>query len=237
MEFLITALTLGFLGSLHCVGMCGPIALALPVVNNTRISRIMGIVFYNFGRVITYASFGVVFGLLGKSFVIAGYQQALSIALGVIILVLLFIPGRYLSNIPGSGRFLKPASEIKGALARLFKTRSYSSLFTIGVLNGLLPCGLVYTGVAGAIAMADPVKGSLFMLAFGLGTIPAMLGLTLAGQRISMDLRNSFRKVVPVFVSLMAVLLILRGLNLGIPYVSPELSKTDCTKHVCCHHK
>lgn len=235
MEFLITALTLGFLGSLHCVGMCGPIALALPVVDNTRFSRISGIVLYNIGRASTYAMLGIVFGLLGKSFVIAGYQQALSITLGVIILGIVLIPSRYLQNLPGSGAFFKPVTKIRAELTRLFKTRSYGSLFTIGVLNGLLPCGLVYTAVAGAIAMADPLKGSLFMMFFGFGTMPAMLGLTIAGQKISMGLRNSFKKAVPVFVSLMAVLLILRGLNLGIPYVSPELSKTDCTKHNCCH--
>jgi hypothetical protein len=235
MEFLITAITLGFLGSLHCVGMCGPIALALPVVNNTNISRISGIVLYNIGRVITYGFFGLFFGLLGKSFVIAGYQQALSITLGVIILSIILIPNRYLQKIPGVNRFFQPAAKIRNALSGLFKTRSYSALFSIGVLNGLLPCGLVYTAVAGAIAMADPLKGSLFMMVFGLGTLPAMLGLTLAGQKISMGLRNTFKKTVPVFVAFMAVLLILRGLNLGIPYVSPELSKTDCTKHNCCH--
>ena len=120
-------------------------------------------------------------------------------------------------------------------MGRLFKQRSYSALFAIGLLNGLLPCGLVYTGIAGAIAVADPVKSSLFMMLFGLGTVPAMFGLILAGQKISLNWRNSFRKAVPVFVSVMAVLLILRGLNLGIPYISPELSKTDCTKHHCCH--
>jgi uncharacterized protein len=235
MEFLITALTLGFLGSMHCVGMCGPIALALPVVENTRFSRISGIVLYNLGRATTYGMLGMFFGLLGKSFVIAGYQQALSITLGVVILCIVIIPDHYLQAIPGSGTFFKPIEKVRAELARLFKTRSYGSLFTIGILNGMLPCGLVYTGVAGAIAMADPLRGSLFMMFFGLGTMPAMLGLTIAGQKISMSVRNSFKKVVPVFVSLMAVLLILRGLNLGIPYVSPELSKTDCTKHHCCH--
>ena len=235
MEFLITALTLGFLGSLHCIGMCGPIALALPVVNNTRFSRVSGILLYNLGRVLTYGSLGLLFGFLGRSFVIAGYQQALSVSLGVIILAIIIIPNRYLQKVPLVNRFFQPVAKIKQALTGLFKTRTYNSLFTIGVLNGLLPCGLVYTAVAGAIAMAEPVKGSLFMMFFGLGTLPAMLGLTLAGQKISMRLRNSFKKTVPVFVALMAVLLILRGLNLGIPYVSPELSKTDCTKHTCCH--
>lgn len=234
MEILVTAITLGFLGSLHCVGMCGPIGMALPAVSNTRASRITGIVLYNAGRVVMYSSLGIVFGLLGKSFVIAGYQQALSVTLGVLILAILVIPERYLGKVPVINQFSKAVSKIKAALGSLFKARSYSSLFTIGVLNGLLPCGLVYTAVAGAIALAEPVKGSLFMMAFGAGTVPTMLSLTLAGQKISMGARNSFKKAVPVFVFFMAVMLILRGLNLGIPYVSPELSKSDCTKHMCC---
>ena len=229
MEIILTALTLGMLGSLHCVGMCGPIALALPVVNNNSWSRIRGIITYNAGRVFTYSVLGLMFGLLGKTFIIAGYQQALSITLGVLIL-----PVRYGQNFKFTTIIFKPVAKLKSALGKLFTKKSYSSLFSIGLLNGLLPCGLVYTAVAGAIAVADPIKAVLFMSLFGLGTVPAMLGLSLAGQKISIGVRNNFRKVSMVFVSAMAVLLILRGLNLGIPYVSPELDKHNCTVHSCC---
>ena len=234
MEIVLTALTLGLLGSLHCVGMCGPIALALPVLSNSRWARLRGIITYNAGRVFTYSTLGVVFGLLGKTFIIAGYQQGLSIALGIIILLILILPTGYNPSSKVTSFIFKPVVKLKSALGKLFAKKSYSSLFSIGVLNGLLPCGLVYTAVAGAIAVAEPFKAAGFMALFGLGTIPAMLGLSLAGQKISMGLRNNFRKVSVVFVCAMAVLLILRGLNLGIPYVSPELDKHNCTLHHCC---
>jgi uncharacterized protein len=234
MEIVIAALTLGLLGSLHCIGMCGPIALALPVVSNSRSSRVTGVFIYNIGRVFTYSLLGFAFGLLGKTFIIAGYQQALSIVLGILILVILISPGGYAHNSKFTSIVFKPVVKLKSALGKLFTQKSYGSLFSIGILNGLLPCGLVYTAIAGAIAVAEPMKAGLFMALFGLGTVPAMLSLSLAGQKISMGVRNKFRRVSVVFVSAMAVLLILRGLNLGIPFVSPQLDKSDCTKHSCC---
>jgi len=235
MTILLTAITLGFLGSLHCVGMCGPIALALPVVNNNSLSRFTGIIIYNIGRVLTYSILGIIFGMLGKTFIIAGYQQALSIGLGVLILIIILFPARYTQRLNFTAILFKPVSKLKVSLGKLFSKRTYSSLFTIGILNGLLPCGLVYTAIAGAIAVAEPIKAGLFMAVFGLGTLPAMLAVALAGQKISIGLRNNFRKVVPVFVVTMAVLLIMRGMNLGIPYVSPEMDKNNCTVHHCCH--
>ena len=128
-------------------------------------------------------------------------------------------------------------NNVKSLLSKLFKQKSFASLFSIGVLNGFLPCGLVYLGVAGAIATGDVWKGSLFMMFFGLGTLPVMWFVSLAGNIISLEWRNNMRRAVPVFVAVMACMLILRGLNLGIPYVSPEMSRTDCTKHTCCHKK
>ncbi len=124
---------------------------------------------------------------------------------------------------------------LKQKLGALFRHRSYESLLAIGVLNGLLPCGLVYTAIAGAIAAGSATRGGLFMMLFGLGTVPAMMTVSFAGQYIKLEWRNRMRKVVPLFVGLMAVVLILRGMNLGIPYISPQMSKTDCTKHSCCH--
>lgn len=237
MEIFLAALALGFLGSFHCVGMCGPIALALPAVNNTKVSRVLGILFYNSGRVITYGIFGVLFGFLGKAFIISGYQQVLSVALGVLILLIVFFSTEASQKFSVTQLILPFVTRIKISLQKLFKTKSYESLFLIGFLNGFLPCGLVYTAVAGAIVTGEPLKGSLFMIFFGVGTVPAMMLVSLAGQVIKMEWRNRIRKAVPVFVSLMAIILILRGLNLGIPYISPQLSKTDCTKHSCCHKK
>ncbi len=234
MEVLLTALTLGLLGSLHCIGMCGPIALALPVVSNSSYARYKGIALYNMGRVFTYSMLGLIFGLLGKTFVIAGFQQGLSIVLGVFVLVMVFLPQQFAQRFQVTSVMFKPVAKLKSALGGLFAKKSYASLFSIGLLNGLLPCGLVYAAVAGAIAVADPLKAALFMAFFGLGTVPAMLGLSVAGQKISIGLRNNFRKISLVFVAVMGMLLIVRGMNLGIPYVSPVLDRHDCTKHQCC---
>jgi sulfite exporter TauE/SafE len=237
MEFLLAALTLGFLGSFHCVGMCGPIALALPVDHSNPTKRILGTLSYNLGRILTYGAMGALFGLLGKGFVMAGYQQWLSIGLGVAILVGVLWPKSFNLSTPFLQPIYKVVAFIKQKLGGLFRKKSMQSLLSIGLLNGLLPCGLVYMGVAGAIATGSPLNGSLFMMTFGLGTAPAMLSVTLLSGSITLQWRNNIRKVVPVVVSTMAILLILRGLNLGIPYISPEMSKTDCTKHSCCHKK
>lgn len=235
MEFLVAAISIGFLGSFHCIGMCGPIAMALPVGRETKFKRVAGGVVYNLGRVFTYGVFGLLFGLLGKGFVIGGYQQILSITIGVIILLSLLLPAHATSFFGLTKVILPIITKVKSLLSNLFKQKSFASLFLIGVLNGLLPCGLVYLGVAGAIATGDAWKGSLFMMMFGLGTLPAMLFVSMATSAISLEWRSKVRRAVPVFVGVMACVLILRGMNLGIPYVSPELSKIDCTKHSCCH--
>lgn len=237
MEFFIAAFTLGFLGSFHCIGMCGPIALALPLSNSNKLARLVGALLYNFGRSFTYALFGVVFGLLGKSFVIAGFQQSVSILLGVLILVVVLLPESAMSRFKFTSKMMLVIGKLKSKFIHLFSQKNYRSLFLIGLLNGLLPCGLVYLGVIGAIASGDAMQGALFMVMFGLGTLPAMFSLALISNQISISFRTKIRKAVPFFVSVMAVLLILRGLNLGVPYVSPKLSKTDSTKHECCHKK
>jgi uncharacterized protein len=231
---IVAALILGFLGSFHCVGMCGPIALALPLNRSTNYTRVMGALSYNSGRVLTYTLLGSAFGLLGKGFVIAGYQQALSVFAGVFILLLFFSSGiKEKLNIRSASLFGLVA-KLKYKLRQQFKKSGNSSLFITGSLNGLLPCGLVYLGIAGAIATGDALKGSFFMFLFGLGTVPAMLILSFIGNSINLNLRNKIRRVIPVFVIVTAVLLILRGMNLGIPYVSPQMSVTKAECHKCC---
>jgi len=125
--------------------------------------------------------------------------------------------------------------KVKQKLKTQFQKNSFSSLFFIGTLNALLPCGLVYLGIAGAIAAGDLLQGSIFMAVFGLGTVPAMLTVALISSSININFRKKINKAVPVFAVSMALLLILRGMNLGIPYISPEMSvtKPECTK--CCN--
>ena len=235
MEFLLPAFMLGILGSFHCIGMCGPIAMALPLKSASSTERIIKALAYNAGRILTYSMFGLVFGIIGKSVVIAGYQQALSIVLGVAVLVMYFLPTSTTSRIPVMKYATRLISKLKAAFGIMLQKKSLSSTFVLGMLNGLLPCGLVYLAVAGSIATGDMLKGAAFMALFGLGTLPAMAFVTTASQWISVSVRAKMRTLIPVFVVVSSCLLIVRGMNLGIPYLSPQFSNTDCTKHSCCH--
>lgn len=229
--FSIAALFLGLLGSVHCVGMCGPIALALPLQRDKTNSLLSGIFIYNFGRAFTYALLGALSGLAGSAVQWAAGQQTLSIAAGSIILITLFA-GMFGKKIKMSSPINKAFSSVRNALGKLFKRPRPDALLLIGMLNGLLPCGLVYAGLAGAAATGTFLHGAMFMFVFGLGTIPVMFALSFAGSKLSFSIREKMRKAVPVFVGIMALLLVLRGLGLGIPYVSPSFSSG---KIVCSH--
>lgn len=235
MAIFLTALTLGFLGSFHCVGMCGPIALALPLNRESLFSKVTGALLYNTGRVFMYALLGGLFGLIGQSIIIAGYQQSLSIILGITVLIMILLPNKLATKFRFLSFTYSFIGKLKQKLKTLFKQNSFSSLFFIGTLNALLPCGLVYLGIAGAIAAGSLLQGSIFMAVFGLGTVPAMLTVALISSSININFRKKINKAVPVFAGSMALLLILRGMNLGIPYISPEMSvtKPECTK--CCN--
>ncbi len=233
--FLLAAISLGFLGSFHCIGMCGPIALTIPVKRTSPMSMIGGSLVYNSGRIITYALMGLLFGLLGQGIALAGWQNVLSIVLGILILVMLFVPT--ISILPKMGPVLRLLNSLKTQIRKLFGIHTIQSLLFIGLLNGLLPCGLVYLGIAGSIATGDTLKGALFMAAFGFGTFPAMMAITTVRDSISIRFRERIRKAVPVFVGMMAIMLILRGMNLGIPYISPsiESTSTGACHHQCCN--
>lgn len=235
--YLLAAITLGFLGSLHCIGMCGPIALALPVNTQTLLGRIWGILAYNKGRIITYGLLGGLFGLIGQSFFIGGYQQYLSIALGILLLTSVLMPEHVAARFRITKMIYSVIGGIKSKLGALFQKKNLFALFAIGILNGLLPCGLIYTAAAGAIATGNSLDGALFMMVFGLGTLPAMFAMSFFKTNIPMVWRKNLLKAVPVFIGIMAVLLILRGLNLGIPYISPKISATECHTMTCCHNK
>ena len=231
--FLLAAISLGFLGSFHCIGMCGPIAMTIPVKRTSHFSIISGSLIYNTGRIVTYACLGLLFGILGKGFMLAGWQSFLSIILGICILFLLFIPNLSVISLK-VGFLVSFIGKLKSKIRILFGIHTNRSLFIIGLLNGLLPCGLVYLGIIAALSTGDTFKGALFMIGFGLGTLPAMLSITFIRDYIGIRFRNGVRRMVPVFVAMMAVMLILRGMNLGIPYVSPSATSNAGVKcHMC----
>jgi sulfite exporter TauE/SafE len=172
-EIIIPALVLGAVSSLHCIGMCGPLAMSLPLGEKNN-SRFTGALLYNLGRMTTYAALGLVFGLVGRSFAVFGYQQKLSIALGILILISLVIP-KLLNTKNGLVRLnSKMMSSLRSSMSKLLFNGNPGSLYAIGLLNGLLPCSMVYLALAGSIATGDAFRGALFMAVFGAGTIPAM---------------------------------------------------------------
>ncbi len=228
---LLAGLSIGCLGSFHCIGMCGPIAIALPVQSYTGLQKYSSILLYNFGRAITYSLLGLLFGLVGSQFRLWGLQQIVSIVAGVLILVLI------LSNFSFSSRIRLLAGLnlwVQRSLVKQLKApKSTSSYLAIGLLNGLLPCGLVYVAIAAALATTNLFQSTLLMFAFGLGTFPVMIGLLVFGHLISLRFRQKLQKTVPVFVGMMAVILILRGMNLGVPLLSPKLNKNSANIESC----
>lgn len=217
-----TGLTLGLLGSVHCIGMCGPLALALPVHHLPESQKPVAIVLYNLGRVFTYSLLGIVLGLIGRGIFLTGLQQWFSIAAGIAILfsVYLLLAGKRQQSPVFVQRLY---GRVQQLLSWLLKKRGAGSFFLIGAGNGLLPCGMVYIALAGALLSSGIVESALYMLFFGLGTVPAMALFSLFGLRVSLGFRNRIRRLVPLVMVLAGLLLIARGMNLGIPYISPAI--------------
>ena len=219
-EIIGPAFMMGLAGSLHCIGMCGPLALSLPVSHSNNLSRISGGFIYNSGRILSYTSMGLIFGSLGNLIIAAEWQNSLSIGLGIIILLYLLFPKKYF-HFSTATTLEKPFMLLRQELGKLFQSKKLSSLFFIGVLNGFLPCGLVYLALTSSAISASPVNGGMFMLFFGIGTFPMMFATVLMGNYLNQSLRQKIHKAVPALLFFMAVLLILRGMNLGIPFISP----------------
>jgi sulfite exporter TauE/SafE len=218
---LYSALIFGLISSLHCIGMCGPIAMMIPVDRVNPTKKTIQIITYHLGRLSAYAAIGLIFGLVGKGFFLAGIQQRLSIFIGIAIIITIVTPERVLANYNFSKPVYRLISKIKSSLGKQFKNKSYQSLYTIGLLNGFLPCGMVYVALFGAIAMQSVPFGILYMVLFGLGTIPMMSSVTYLNSLMTLSFRNKVQKAIPYVGVAIGVLFILRGLGLGIPYISP----------------
>lgn len=223
---LFPALVLGVLSSIHCVGMCGPIALATPVVHKNFLTQMLSRILYNLGRAVSYMSIGLIAGFAGSIFFLGGFQQWISIITGIIILIWIIVPK---AN-PENWKMIqntKPVKWIRKSIGSLFRKKNYSSIFLIGLLNGLLPCGMVYMAVVGALSCSDSIQGSLYMLLFALGTMPLMFILTSAWELLNGNFKKYSRKLLPYGVALVGIMLILRGAGLGVPYLSPSLKTNE----------
>ena len=217
-----SALLFGLLGSLHCVGMCGPIAFLLPLDRKSKTKRFFQLVGYHSGRLLTYSLLGALIGLAGRSFNLFGIQQQLSIVIGVAMILAILIPARTFSRYNFSRPIYSWVSKIKSSMGKELKKKDPFTFFTIGVLNGFLPCGLVYMAIFGALASGGAIYGAAYMAVFGLGTVPLMTTAAYLGNFLKGSIRQKILKVIPVLVVIVGMLFILRGLGLGIKYISPS---------------
>ncbi len=231
----LVAFSIGALGSFHCIGMCGPIALSVPMGGRNGFAGVIRGMAYNLGRIFTYSILGLVVGFVGKQLMFGNFQQGLSIGVGILILAFIMLPKTITRKIDPTSRFAQLFLKLKSTFQGIFKSKSPVGPLVLGLVNGLLPCGMVYVGLAGALALGDPLSSAAFMAAFGLGTVPMMLLLVLAGDLISLQWRANIRKLMPVMFAIMGVLFILRGMNLGIPYISPNMEMTSAGETPNCH--
>lgn len=232
---LIAALFLGIISSLHCIGMCGPIALLLPVDRTNTSRKVLQILLYHLGRLTAYGVLGFVFGLLGRGFYLAGMQQQLSIVVGILMIAIALIPEKVFARYNFSQPVYRAIAAVKSHLGQQFKRKSPDALFTIGLLNGFLPCGMVYAALFGALAMPRLTESVGYMLLYGLGTIPLMSLVVYAQSWITVPVRQRLQQLIPVVAVGIGVLFIVRGMGLGIPYLSPTTTSLWVQAQANCH--
>lgn len=227
--YYLTALLLGMASSLHCIGMCGPLVWMLP---GGKANFWLGRSAYHLGRILTYGLIGAVIGVIGQGVSLTGYQQWLSVACGILMILWFWIHPQ--ANIPFVSRLFNQYIRTY-FLKFMNRPLGLASFFTMGLLNGLLPCGVVYGALAGALATGTVLDGAVFMILFGLGTAPALITLS-ATKKLGIRILNA-NKIARYGLLIAGVLLILRGANLGIPFLSPETVQDHRAKTVkmnCC---
>lgn len=229
-----TAFLFGLLGSLHCVGMCGPIALMLPVDRQNKTNQFLQTLSYHFGRLVTYAIIGLLFGSLGKTFNLLGFQQYISIFSGLAMILVVLFP-KITSHMGASKKMYSIINKVKNQLGQELKKKDSNTFFTIGFLNGFLPCGLVYMAVLGALATANYFEGMLYMFVFGLGTVPLMTLVSFAPNLNIFGSALNFKKLIPYVVVAVGILFVFRGLGLGIPFISPIPTLEIVSNSAVCH--
>lgn len=228
---------LGLMGSVHCLGMCGPIALALPVGRLNTSGKIVAALAHQAGRIFTYGLLGLIFGVVGKGFAMAGFQQWVSIVMGSLMVALALWPALHGKTYNAFAPLTRLSAFLKKPMGHFIRQKSAPGFLVLGLLNGLLPCGLVYVALAGSLAAGSPEGGAAFMMSFGLGTAPALFITVLASGFFTAGFRLRLQKMIPAALVVVGLLFVLRGLGLGIPYLSPpnkalqiEASASCCSK-------
>lgn len=215
---------IGLQATLHCVGMCGPLAFAAPINRTNKKAAIWGSLTYNFGRLTTYSYLGFLLGIIGIGQIWIYAIQLISILTGFI-----FIASATFGSLE-TWQISRPITRYIGSLStKLFPIVKKVNLkfrpFLFGLINGTLPCGMVYLALLHGLSSKSLPDTILSMLFFGLGTLPVMFFIPLIGQ-------ERFYRLLPkqtqkVMLLLIGFLLVLRGLGLGIPYFSPKVEKPE----------
>jgi hypothetical protein len=236
-SILASAFLLGIISNLHCLGMCGPIALAIPLNRSSKSAMLFGILQYHLGRVLIYAILGYIVGYIGMGIKLFGVLQAISIIAGIGIIIyawrnkLTFFKNPFTSS-------LRHTSLLSRSMGKIMRSESPLKLFLLGALNGLLPCGMVYTALITAVVLGTPILSATSMLAFGLGTLPGLVAFSLFAQQLGNPIRSKINRYLPYLITVVGLLITLRGMNLNIPYISPKVSFSEEKKEVvmdCCH--
>jgi len=217
------AFFVGLFGSLHCIGMCGPLAFAIPASQKGWLSLVADKFLYNLGRVFSYTTLGFLIGFIGRQLWISGLQQGISLASGLLIVLAGFsrMFKIRLFNGKASSKFLAPVSK-----AINYAIQHRVGNFAVGVLNGFLPCGFVYLALVGAINTASPSSAAQYMFCFGAGTFPLMLAATISSGFMNVTFRRRVNKALPYLMVCLGFWFILRGMDLNIPYLSPSVKPT-----------
>lgn len=232
-QFFAPAILLGFMGSFHCVGMCGPLAAAVYVNKKSSLNRLQASTLYHIGRIGIYALIGFIFGYFGRGIALYGFQQPLSIIIGIVLIAAALFPTLQLKIEQFTGKTIIPLQRLKQNFSIYLTSAHWLAPFAVGIFNGFLPCGLVYMGVAASLITKSAANSALYMLLFGLGTLPALLLVQFASGKVAPNTWQKLQNLIPWAVGLVGVLLVLRGLNLDIPFLSPFLGRPGAYDPTC----
>lgn len=228
-NLIFIAASLGLMGSIHCTAMCGPLML-YHFPKNSAPTPVLKFLLYHIARTFAYTLLGITFGQIGFISHLLGMQKLVSVVFGII---LLYTASRYF--LPGFFKFL-PSVNWSSVFNTLFgfSNSTYYRFLLAGFANGLLPCTLSFIAVSFAATTYSMIYGALFMMIFGLSTIPSLALITWATQQIKLSNQLS-KYVMPSIAFITGLLLILRSMNLGIPYISPHCEITEKRAIINCH--
>ncbi len=233
---MLAAFLTGLVGSLHCLGMCGPIALSLPGTAQQGGRYLLGRLLYNLGRIVTYSALGAVVAMMGVAAAMFDVQRWFSLALGVVMIALALHHYGVWGKKWAQGDNMVTRAWRRG-MGRVMQIQGHAGMFALGLMNGILPCGLVYAGLFLAANSAAAWEGAAKMALFGLGTVPLMLSLSWSGKWLGGWLRKRSRMIMPTMMAFLGIMFLVRGMALGIPYLSPRMeqgSSPGKVKMSCC---